>query len=70
LYYQEKRPDLARKHFEHAIRLQPDYDAAYLNLGLLYLQQRDRVQAAAMFRKALELNPASVEARQLLERNR
>ncbi len=69
LFHQQRRPDLARKHFEEAIRRQPDYDSAYLNLGLLYLNQQYRAQAAAMFRRALELNPANVEAKRLLERN-
>jgi Tfp pilus assembly protein PilF len=69
-YYQQQMPDLARRHFLDSIRLQPDYDSAYLNLGLLYLNRQDRAQAAAMFRKAMELNPANGEARRLLERTR
>jgi Tfp pilus assembly protein PilF len=39
-----------------------------VNLGLLYLSRQDRAQAAGMFRKALEVNPANGEARRLLER--
>jgi len=68
LYHQVGRTELARKQFEEAIRLQPDYDSAYLNLGLLYLRE-DRTIAKQMFKKALELNPANVEARRLLDRN-
>ncbi|HUQ93104.1 MAG TPA: FG-GAP-like repeat-containing protein [Bryobacteraceae bacterium] len=68
LHFQQAALDLARKHFEESIRLEPAYDPAYVNLGHVYLRLGDRPRAAQMFREALRTNPANAEAKRLLER--
>ncbi len=70
LHFGQGALDLARHHFQESIRLQADYDAAYVNLGQVYLKQHDRSGAIEMFRKALEVNPANAEARRLLDGRR
>lgn len=60
----------AQRHFESAIRLKSDYDAAYINLGHVHLRLEQRPRALDLFRKALEVNPANTEARRLLEKYR
>ncbi len=67
LHFGQGALDLARHHFQESIRLQADYDPAYVNLGQVYLKQDDRTRAAEMFRKALQVNPANAEAKRLLD---
>ena len=70
LHFEKGALNLAQSHFESAVRLQGDYDAAYLNLGHVYLRRRDRQRALEMFREAARLNPGNQEAKQLVERYR
>jgi tetratricopeptide (TPR) repeat protein len=51
--------------YQQAIRLNPEFDAAYINLGLAYIQQNQFDQAQTMFEQALSLpdrpeTPASI----------
>jgi Tfp pilus assembly protein PilF len=56
----------AEAHFQTAIRLAPRAPAAYENLGRLYQERADgnpamRVKAIAIYRRLLDVEPASVE---------
>ncbi len=56
--------------FEHgrvAVRLAPDSATAYNNCGAALLGLERKPEAAAYFRRALELDPTSTTARQALE---
>lgn len=51
--------------YQQAIQLNPEFDAAYINLGLAYIQQNQFDAAQAMFEQALALpdrpeTPASI----------
>lgn len=46
-------PDIARIHYHKAIRMNPDYDAALLNLGNLYRDLGDLDRAEEYLRRAL-----------------
>ncbi|MEO7727006.1 MAG: tetratricopeptide repeat protein [Burkholderiales bacterium] len=50
--------------YERALELKPDYAAACINVGLMYLAHRGNPQRAQLyFERAIELNPHSVAAR-------
>ena len=56
----------AEAHFQTAIRLAPKGPAAYENLGRLYQERADgnpamRAKAIAIYRRLLDVEPASVE---------
>ena len=57
----------AIRFFQEAIRLQPNYDKAYYNLGLAYLKQDMIREAREMFETALKKNPNSAGAREMLD---
>lgn len=46
----------ARRSFNDAIGLDPDYAEAYYNLGVTFREER-RLEAARLFQKAIEINP-------------
>ena len=53
----EKQPDAAMKHWENAVKLNPDLAIAYRNLGWgYYHHQNDIPKAIASYEKALSLN--------------
>ena len=43
--------------FQKAIVFHPDYEKAYLNIGLCRYMQGDREDALANFNKSIEINP-------------
>lgn len=47
----------ALDHYRNAQRIEPEQPEPYNNAGLIYLEQGDRTNAEAMFRKALEVDP-------------
>lgn len=49
--------DTAAREFERVARLAPSLAAAHVNLGAVYLEQKDYARAIPALRKALELNP-------------
>jgi protein O-GlcNAc transferase len=52
--------------FEQAVRLDPTYAPAYLNLGVAYLRKGDSDQAMGFLRRAIELAPEFVQAHIIL----
>ena len=42
---------------QRAVRLEPKFSEAYLQLGILYAEQRNFPQAVAAYRRAIEANP-------------
>jgi len=60
--------DQAVAKFRHAINMQPDSAKAQHYLGIALEGQNNIQDASAAFRKALELNPSDVYARQRLDR--
>jgi tetratricopeptide (TPR) repeat protein len=63
-----KIPELRAKEiaaFQKAIKTDPKYWVAMINLGATYYQQGDKGKAAALFKKALALNPQHPEKAQL-----
>jgi cytochrome c-type biogenesis protein CcmH/NrfG len=58
----QDRPDDAIAAFRRVLRLDPSDAATRINLGQVYLQQRDAVQAVSLFREALAAEPYNVTA--------
>lgn len=56
-YFQAGQLDEAITAYKRTIELDPNYQAAYVNLGVAYYQQEKFDLAEAQYRKALELNP-------------
>lgn len=51
--------DQARRDYQHALRLRPDYPEALNNLGTVYYAKKDFHKAVKLYRKALRLDPNS-----------
>jgi len=60
--------DQAAAKFRHAIQLQPESSDAHRYLGLVLERQGDTEGASAAYRKALDLNPGEVSAKESLDR--
>jgi tetratricopeptide (TPR) repeat protein len=58
-YHQLGQLDLAKKHYEEAIKLDSKYSEAINNLGTIYYARRDYKRAEKEYRKALKLAPMS-----------
>jgi len=58
-YHQMQQLDNARKYYEQAVRLKPDYAEAINNLGTVYYAQRSFAKAIRYYRKALKYAPNS-----------
>ncbi len=59
-YNQLRNPELRAQEigaFEKAVEIDPQYWVAMINLGVTYYDQGDKARAAALFKKALSLNP-------------
>lgn len=52
----------AMKHYEKALKIEPDFYPALNNLGALLLRQKDIQGAETAFRKSLKINPDDGEA--------
>ena len=58
-YHQMLQLDLAKSHYERALKLNPRYPEATNNLGAVYYAKKSYRRAASRYKKALELNPNS-----------
>jgi len=58
----------AMQHFDNAQKLAPEQPEPYNNAGIIYLNQGDKSNAEAMFRKALQVDPSYAPAKQNLEK--
>ncbi|GIW51318.1 MAG: hypothetical protein KatS3mg081_0673 [Gemmatimonadales bacterium] len=68
LYYRSGRYDEAWEAYQRAVKLDPHLgDDVYFKLGNIAYKRSDRELAAAMWKKALELNPGHEMARANLE---
>jgi len=54
--------DQAEVHYREAIRINPDYDRVYNNIGILFLKKGDVQAATTQFLKALQLNEKNAKA--------
>ncbi len=63
-----KRLGEALGHIERGIRLRGESELPYMYLGMIYRDEGARQKAADAFKKALQVNPRSKDARALLER--
>ncbi len=66
VYTALKRTKEARAEYERTIALDPKMSEAYLNLGMLLLDNREDAAAVAPLRKAVDLLPAQSRPRYLL----
>lgn len=66
VYAALKKPKEAQAEYERAVRLDPKMSAAYVNLGMLLLENHEDAGAVAPLRKAVELLPAESRPRYLL----
>jgi tetratricopeptide (TPR) repeat protein len=58
-YHQMLELDLARKHYERAIKLDPKYSEAINNLGTVHYAKKSYRRAISQYNKALKLSPYS-----------
>jgi tetratricopeptide (TPR) repeat protein len=58
-YHQMLEIDLARKHYERAIKLDPKYSEAINNLGTVHYAKKSFRRAIGQYNKALKLSPNS-----------
>lgn len=58
-YHQMQQYDVAKKHYERAIKINPKYSEAINNLGTIYYAKRSYRRAANQYKKALKLAPES-----------
>lgn len=61
-YLQDRQYAIALEEFNEAIRIDPNYAAAYNGLGLLYSSLGQMDKAEVSFRKGLAINPNDSEA--------
>ena len=62
LHYKLQNFDLAAQAFQEAVRLRPDFSAAYARLGDVYNYQNENDKALATYRKAIQVNPRESRA--------
>jgi len=58
-FHQMQRLDLARKYYEKAIKLKPDYAEAINNLGTVFYSEKSFRRAVGCYRRALRFSPQS-----------
>ena len=63
MHLREGRVDLALEEFKHAVKADPKNPYFQKGMGQAYAAKRDWGAAIAAFRKALELNPLYIDAR-------
>lgn len=58
-YHQMMQVDIARKYYEHAMKIDPNYPEAINNLGTIYYSKKAYRHAVRLYRRALKLAPES-----------
>ena len=58
-YQQLQEPLLARKQYERAVKLKPDYAEAINNLGTIFYAQKNFRRATTYYKRALRIQPKS-----------
>jgi tetratricopeptide (TPR) repeat protein len=58
-YHQLLQLDNARKYYDQAVKLKPDYAEAINNLGTVYYAKKSYRRAISYYRRALKLSPES-----------
>lgn len=64
--HEKNRPDRSMEHFQEAISLYPDFDLAYMQLGLAFAQQGNLNAAETNLEKCTEINNKNTRALVLL----
>jgi tetratricopeptide (TPR) repeat protein len=59
---------LVKSSLEKAVRLDPNLGSAYLQLGIIYAEQKDLSKAIAVYRKAIQATPSLEQAHYRLAR--
>ena len=65
-----KEPDRAIRYYEMAAEAYPQSWAAWSGLGMAHVAKGDKLQAARMFEKSLQLNAQNEDAKKALSRLR
>lgn len=63
LAWHRNRDDLAESLFRNAILLDPSFENSYINLAFVLEQKGNVLQAKALLKKVLEINPLNYKAR-------
>lgn len=63
---EKKRPEKSLEHFRRAIEIFPDYDEAYVQLGLAHLDLQQGQEAQTVLEKAVQANAENGRAHTLL----
>ena len=58
-YHQMLQPDIARRYYEHAMKIDPKYPEAINNLGTIYYSKKSYRRAIKLYHRALKLAPES-----------
>jgi tetratricopeptide (TPR) repeat protein len=58
-YHQMLELELARKHYEKALKLDPKYSEAINNLGTIYYAKKNYRRAVSYYNRALKIKPTS-----------
>jgi tetratricopeptide (TPR) repeat protein len=58
-YHQMLELELARKHYERALKLDPKYSEAINNLGTVYYAKKNYRRAVSYYNRALKIKPTS-----------
>jgi tetratricopeptide (TPR) repeat protein len=58
-YHQMMQMDIAKRYYEHAIKLDPKYAEAINNLGTIYYSKKSYRRATKLYQRALKLEPNS-----------
>ena len=66
IYSRTNRADQAIAVYRRALKVSPDDKAILLNVGLVYLRQEAHSQALPFFERIVAIDPAHLQARQLL----
>jgi tetratricopeptide (TPR) repeat protein len=69
-YLEEGRTEIAARHLQRCVEIDPGFDAALYHLGLIYLGQEKVLLAQQHFRAAYEINPRESRYRTALRARR